>query len=935
MSVPEEQVFEGFEDLLAAPEAPPEQAPAVSPGFEDLLTMTGPGSVPEPGNLTGEDIKAGLVKTGEFLVDRAIEGGKAVTGMTAADAVAQPVIDFASLKSRDIDTQGAPGFARVLAALTPQRGTEGIEEALSTFYKQEVKVTVDKETGARVYKHPETGVMTTFDSPLPEGIDDVVDLIPELAVIIPEVAGFFAGTALTGGPVGGIGGASLGAFAGEFARLHAGKIAGAHNMTETQMYAQAAKVAGISAAGGAAGTGLVSFGRGIIRSMGSPSAEPGISQLDVSKVAESQQILNPINQATGRNARFNAAQATQDPLVALEQKNVARQDTRAFRQFHEQDKDLQDALIEFYDGNAEKVLKEGAEDPFLTGQGIKDVVQNKQERAVTRIEQKIDSTENQLDDTLSFADNQVDALSMGGGQQAKDIVRAELQASKARINAKKDQLNNVAREEIADFERPIIAEDIEKTALKINAQQRNNILNTLDPDDRRLEGKVLEALNERGAGGASFGTMTFEEAAETLSYLKLLRRRIDDGVETNVDIGAVKQMIGAFERDIATSLQSHPKTAIAYEDFRNLVFQEKERLNRNAVSRILRTRSDGSSKVLDEDAVKTVLDKEESALRMAEILRADRTLMPAEQRELYDTGLQVMRDGIKQRYQKAVLSGDKPNQRAHRKFLDENKNILKAYFSREELAKFNQIGELSKRVDELADAQKNLQKKFKGSRMGVLAAGQKDPRKIFQNFWNKGEVTDVIALKRQLREFPELWEEFKATAQSQMRNDLIQARGKDQVDIINPDALKTLLKNKSRQLTVIYGKEYVDNLNVLLRATQRANKVVKPGDRSTEGSPYVDLARAYFRPLSARGKIFTSALKLRRKAFETAFIEALADPRKLEVMVKLNRVARNSTTAAGLLGQLGAYSLIPDDSAFAEDVGVLEGVLSNTFGQSL
>jgi len=838
-----------------------------------------------------------------------------------------------SLEERGINTAGAPIPARALATLGV-RGKEGLEQGLSAYFKTDIKVEKDEETGLFLYQDPQTKQKTVID-PAGGDLGDFVDILQDAAVLIPEIGGAIVGA--SGGSTGATAGGAGGALLGEAGRLLLGRKKGVNNLTDTEIAMKALGISGISLAGGAAGQAVVSLVRGMARVMGSRvgSISPQEGQILKSKIKETEGVLDPINEATGRNARFNATQATQDPIVAREMQAFSGSSDETFRAFEAQDRELQETLLEFYDETAKKALNEQATDPFATGAKIQTEIVERRARRETLMDQKVSEAERSVDETIeSISPNERVLKDIGAGQKLRESFKQEIKNSKEAISTSHDRLIRIAEREFGerakvpteDF-RPIIAKNLEEAAVEIDSRATNNILRNLNPEDRDVAGKVMEALVERGSSSTKFGNLTFAEAAETSSFLKALSRKIDNGLETNVDQGAVKKLISALDKDIGESLKAFPDTAIAYDAFRNLVRTEKDRLQRNAVAAIIRENRSGAPEVLDEKVLDEAFKTKEGALRMGEILRQDRSLLDAETRKLYDEGLEIFRNGVRQKYLDKVVSNGKVNIKAHRKFLSENEDVLNALFDPKDVQKFKNPGFMQERMETLVRARRDLHKKLKNSPINRIVKNEKDPNQIFNRLWNEGQPTDLRILKRNLRETPELWEEFKATAQSEMRRKLMTR--KNNQDILSFEELGKLLNEKSQQLSEIYGKEYVANLRKLEVALRRANEPVKAASTDKEVSSLIDLARVYARPLSARGKVFTAGLKIRRKRFNRMMAETMTDPEKLKKLITLNQISRGSDTAASVLAQLGAYSLVPNNFSEEEREGINIGEVIN------
>lgn len=848
-----------------------------------------------------------------------------------------------SLTSRDISLDGAPQWARALSTLGIDRGTEAIERGLTTYFKdhlnegETIKVEKDEETGVLLYVDPTTKNKTVID-PLGMDVGDWADILGDAMVVGPEILAGFVSVGQGGTTVAAT--ESLASFAGESARLLLGRSTGANDLSNNEIVIEASKSAGIALGGAGVGLFLTNLFQGVSSVISGPGSigigpqTAGVIQRDLNEGAN---ILDPILEKTGKtrdDVNFNAAQQSQNPLIARDQDVFAGGNADVTLKLRDQDVELNETLKEYYDLSAKEVLEDAGGDASSTGARLRDETVGRQEKSLAAVDNKIDQAKDQLEESFDpFIGHESMLTGSGegiaGGDTMRKVFQQEVDRSKQNISLNHDRLITVAEREIGDLDvkMPITTNNFSSASSAMNVKSAKNILRNLDPEDKNISGKSLEALRKKSGDDIELfisptdsviikqdANLSFMEATETLSFMKALLRKIDDGVETGVSQGEVKHLIGALTKDINESLAKFPDTALAYDGFNQLVFAEKSRLQRNFVSKIIKTGRNGGPDVLDSQVLKTVLDKPEGALRMAEILTQDRSIMDAAERALYDDGLEVMRNAVREKYRQKVLGATaagepKVNIKNHRQFLAENDSLLKTLYSAEDVNKFKSPEYMQTRTKELVEARRTLADRFKNTRLSRIIGNETNPTKIFESIWRNGSVSDQKLLKRQLARNPGLWREYKATVSEQIRND-INVGTKNNRDIFDWQKLRDIRGKNEDKLKELFGTEHVLNLKRLEIALRRANEPVKKAGSDASVSGLIDLARVVFRPLSREGKAFTSGLKFRRARFNRIMGEAMADPRKLKLLISLDRAISTSKDVAGVMGSLGAYSLI-------------------------
>ena len=146
--------------------------------------------------------------------------------------------------------------------------------------------------------------------------------------------------------------------------------------------------------------------------------------------------------------------------------------------------------------------------------------------------------------------------------------------------------------------------------------------------------------------------------------------------------------------------------------------------------------------------------------------------------------------------------------------------------------------------------------------------------------------------------------------------------------------LQNLVSDKGKggmlaPLITVFGKEYVDNLRTFSRYLNTINPepMFKMGNSERVSGLGAVLygpkqaLRVIFPPLSGEGRALTAGMQTKSRIVQKRVSEALADPRKLRMMLRLRRMTKWDVTATTLAGMLGMEILYQPSPAVS---GVLQ-----------
>ena len=838
------------------------------------------------------------------------------------------------LTARGFNIDGAPATARFLLGLapnpeSPEEAAQFVSQGLSAFFGGEVPVGIDEKTGQLFFADPSNEGQKTIVNPPGADFGDFAAAAPQVGVAAADVGGAAIGLAVgtaaapafgpagaVSPPTGVLAGSALGTYYGELARLKVGRDQGVHNLSDGEIAAQARRASGFAAGAGATVSGLARITR-LVLTGGTGQVTKGLADDVGAQVEEADALIAPIRETTGRDVAFSARAVLGrgDATVDATQRGLQRSSATSGI-FRQQRDELNDAVDEFL-GIDRTPVDDVAPGPdaFSAGTSINQATPvgptiNRLEQRVARAESDVRAAEAEIESSVRVGRAN---LAQETGASTREVLEREVQLSKELIGREATTLQNVSLEEFGAIERPIQAIRFEEVATRIDAQSKNNLLSSLNPEDRAVGEKVLEALGERADLSKRAANLSYDEAAATLSFLKRTIRKAESGIETNVDIGALKQVEIALERDIGESLARHPKTLAQWERFRRTVFNEKERLDRTIVGELLSTRASGREITVDEGVFNKIFPKGQltNAQDVASILRRPRSGMAPEDRQLYDTALNNIRESLRSEYLRKVFPSGRIKPGAHKKFIEDHGEAAKLFFTKDEFTKIEKTGGLIGVMERRAQALDFRGAKVLNSRLGSLI-DPTDARKTYNNVWQKGSAGDMAVIKRRVSRNPEQLEELRATVQDQLRRDTSsRIEGREVMDFRKLD---TQLKTHGKQLEVLYGREYVGNLRrvqlVLQKEFENFNKGgPTPSFPNTAGA-LQHIGRAYVGLFTTPGRFLTAAQRLQGRRAATLLTEAMADSRVLKELVEKRAARIDSPRALGMLAGLGALEVV-------------------------
>lgn len=747
----------------------------------------------------------------------------------------------------------------------------------------------------------DTGEIVPFD-PAGIGAADIRGMRGEAQVLGAEIGAGLAGLATgaavagpSGAIVGGVLAAPIGAGIGRYQTLQQGKAAGFHDLTDSEILAEAAFEAAISFGGE-----LIAGGGGAIvrRFIANPQAKRFLGELTEDQIDRAikyaDDLSSRVKARTGKDIGATIGQVTAQ---------VAPETGRRVQTF---ERGLEAAGVEVGAGArasqeaAEKALKKemlgkvpkDLEEALPFGEAVKDVAEGNLGRAREQIvktahEERAEAIAKQL----AIADAPPTLTSAEGVRtwmkESRDSVFTQLGDNYKKFWA------GVPDQTFVDLS------GLRSTAAKWHGVLKRDIFKSLTEEDVKLvksamraglETKKIPALDvdlvlvskevTEDIGG------TFDQVSRALSTLKAEQRILKEtpGFARSKEGKLLNDFISELDaaRDVALE-GLDPALRMELDALDTAYRVAKEEIDLSLINRMITKKKSGGFRISDDALFNTVLRNPSEARNIARIISNP-------DYAAFNTS-EGIRDGIMGVYRDRVIDGTM----THKSFMNQYGPSLKQFFNPKEMHRFDSLEKATTMI-RVADAnEKALLKDLSKTFAHKVTAY--NPEEVIE--FTVGNLSETRRLKKMLSKHPGKWEQYKALRARKFLNDVevIDDVGERSVDF---GKLDNLLKNEKGELTEVFGKEFPEDVQLLadiakLRKVPKsvASKLTR-ALKEVESTPALLLWRAMFaRPLSRLGLITTSTLKLDRQAARRATAKLLSNPELLREGMNLYR--RNSS----------------------------------------
>ncbi len=823
-----------------------------------------------------------------------------------------------AIKEGDISTEGAPASARFTSSLgaDEKEAEEGLKIGLSQAFGREVETRTGPDTGRLEFKNPITGQFTLINPPGAD-LGDFAGLGGEGIVAVQETIGGVAGS-FASPVVGTAAGIGTGAFIGELTRLKLGQSRGINqDLDRDELIKKALVRAGISAVAGVAGERLIKLGRVILSGVPGPVAVRG------GTIEEAQQALRPlqeqVKELTGKKLPLTSGQTLKDPALGTAERQLTSQpESQALRdRFAAQDR----VLVE---------LEDAVKSPFSaplsnqkTGRTVQQAVGKGPRGAIRRVE----------DDTLQAREGAESAtlIAQRGAVSPFEAAPAVRQA----FQDGRDITQSLLSGRYSALERKAGGETVDISFFRQVGQRNQQIIkDDLLPSLRAEDASVIRDASKAGLKtreGLEFGPeglltpvtktenvpATYSTVQRTLQQLREEIRFSKKGVTAPKDVVALQELHNALLISRNFALAKRPDLKTLIDDLEADYAQSKDLIDRTLVGEIINKKVGVGYQLRDERVIQRILNSPSGAREIARVINDPKYAT-------FSTAKQPIKEGLLGAYRERVLDPETGIAKigAHKTFMRNHSQVLRQFFSPDELAKIQRPGSASLVLRDMLKREKEVVNKLNQS-LGMKLQ-RYDSSEVVDQTFKAQKLDDVNRIKRILGESSEEWRAYQGAANQKLFDDISSWDASAQAHRIDPVKLIKTLNNRTGAplIRAVFGQKHVDNLRILRNALVVAQRnpgrteddvLLAIGKGSRRAPALQHLARAYVGMFTVRGRVMTAAQRIKGKAGERAIIEILADPDKLARVIAIRNMSPFSSKAAVVFGGLGATLLsIPD-----------------------
>ena len=403
-------------------------------------------------------------------------------------------------------------------------------------------------------------------------------------------------------------------------------------------------------------------------------------------------------------------------------------------------------------------------------------------------------------------------------------------------------------------------------------------------------------------------TISINKLKNTLSDLRRFDRDIQKGI-IPIDgapvEGAVSKLIGAIKKQLATDLGTDD---IWYREFLKLdkAYAKNKDLYKGVISKLMSTKN-GRLVIADEDVFKQTFKKGAGQMQRIDDVYALLKKRP----DL----IQTYKEQILGAYKEVVDPGNtgKINLVAHQKFLNDYKYALETFFGgKGGFKQIEKIGELAKKVEATAVKRNKLMKQLGTSTNGKIES--MDPDKIFAFLYNNKSPSTLNKVMTIIRQDKDLLNAFQTVAKDDLLFKVTDNRGNFVFD-----KFADYLKDNNQVLTRTFADnpKFLTDLKMMrdaLEITTRKSAQKTIGKAETALN---DIIRARLGQFTVAGRTFTALKKIVRADVDKQLAEIITDPKRLEDLLKLKNVKKDSKYAKQIITRLFGYYIF--DERFFED----------------
>ena len=689
--------------------------------------------------------------------------------------------------------------------INPEQKALAIKNSLSKLYGQDIDVRIGANTGQLEYFNPEKKQYSLVDKP---GVDlgDFGDMAGDAMVIIPDLAV----TVLTA-PVLGTGAIPAGAVAagvGEYARLKIGQVAYDINkknpdgseITDGQLFNEAAKTAGVSLAFGYGGLGAAKVIKGVNNIVKGRIQSDDFVDLVNSKT-DAEDISKAINSKLSEaklntKLKFKTSQALNDPDLMAAQEVFENSNRLGYvGDFKRANTAEMNALNDYFTLLRSEFDPKGLyknQNQYDLGNLIKGVIQKRNEPQIKSLIKQQETTENLLNQTVNELPN---GTKVATGVNVRDAITSTREIFKKQSDFALQKLNQASGG-------VQIKTDIIGNAIKtLEKQGKDNIFNS-------AESSLAKSVKNKNIieGKVDVPVTTLRNA---MSYLNKQIRKGEKGLTTeDIDVGALKFMVGEINKQVR---RDAPDSFVnAFDIFNDVYAKGKSKLDNTIIADVMKIRN--KQLVYGDEAVfdltfKKGINSKKVADDLHEIIKD------------YPDAMLAYKNSINDFYKKQVIDNGKVNISKHKSFINNYDDKLKIFFTPKEYNKITKIGGLQETLNNIektrSDLIKNLSKSFEGK------LESSTPGELVNKIYRPNNIGEIRQLKKILEKDPEIFKAFQTNVMKDLNERVTVKNGSLGMDIISPERFKQYVygsggeKGYQFAMKEIFGNDFMKNIKVL------------------------------------------------------------------------------------------------------------------------
>ena len=557
--------------------------------------------------------------------------------------------------------------------------------------------------------------------------------------------------------------------------------------------------------------------------------------------------------------------------------------------------------------------------------------QNIQELASTQLQVQTDQLRNAVDIELNNADKAIsDAVNLPTtvsdatniGKAAQDAIADSYENASAQIGK---QYEDLFRRWSDSTGISLDSVQVGKGGIKPTeaAQLATNLKKTLpdrpfaSAEDTKVINKVIDSfvIDQKGAA-IKVKPVSLRTINENIRDLRRLERKAYKASQRGEDAPSpevISGMVKALENARARVLNRKDAPDGLADELRSLddAFAEFSTKFRNTQkSAVAQLRN-----AKNPEAAWNLLFRKDRNGKTAVLDIADEIRTPENASLYYDVSA-----AVRDKWLKTVVKRDSRGQitkvdvNAHNRFIDEYGAVMDSYLSTAERNALGSATEFSEQVLQIQARQNAALQKI--NRKFELAGGTKvEPETIFEETWRNDRFTKFNEVHLLLRETPELLDTYKAFVYKDIwdpaakRVKTINGR-----QVMDPDAMRIYVDKNKDKLKTLFGPDYINNLNVVIDATEAALTDVPTRGAKREGNALTGIIRGYVGMFTRPGRFLTAFNKIRGNIKEDALTTALANPRAMAEAAKAARKSPLSSELEKTIGRilLGRYDFPTD-----------------------